>query len=109
MSAIRKAAVVMSCALLASVLGACGSSTSGGETTCAEWFALDDKVSLKDQLAGVKNKELEAVAKDALREAGKDTGTMNVMLLEGAVIQYCAPDGTGTRPNANNPISNAID
>lgn len=39
----------------------------------------------------------------------RDTGEPNRIWAEVAVIQFCFPDDTGTRPNFNRPIEESID
>lgn len=99
-------------AVLALTLSACGSSTSGGATTCDEWLSKDLSFSesLDKTMSGESglSEEQQAILKDALNEADLSTGSSNMVFAQANIIQYCAPDGTGTRPNANSPISNAL-
>jgi len=97
----------------ASTLAGCSdSSTAGGETTCTEWLELDlpaqealDNVA--DGKSNLSDEQVE-IMKDALEEAGLATDEMNVITASINVLQFCAPDGTGTRPNADRPIAGAL-
>jgi hypothetical protein len=106
----RRYALALVVGLLVS--GCSGASTSGGATTCREWLDLD--LSAKDAIdkamsgkAGLSEGQ-EAILKDALKSADLSTSSSNMTFASANILQYCAPDGTGTRPNANNPISNAL-
>lgn len=108
-------AVSVACVLaLASTLTGCsGSSTAGGDTTCTEWLELDlPAQEALDNVADGKSNlsdEQEEIMKDALEEAGLATDEMNVITASINVLQFCAPDGTGTRPNAERPIAGALE
>lgn len=101
------------CVGVSMALAAC--STSGveagpaGETTCREWLDLDDNLTARERLYEQKvNEEQQDILKRMLDAHGKDTGESNRVWAEVAIIQFCFPDGTGTRPNINRPIEEAI-
>lgn len=97
----------------AMLLGGCTSSVGagpGGETTCGEWLDLDDNLSAQERLMEAKvNEEQQEILRRMLDALAKDTGEMNRVNAEWAIIQFCGPDGTGTRPNIDRPIEDAID
>lgn len=108
----RIRAVLIVTLVVSMFLAACSSSGSGpgGETTCREWLDLDDNLSAQERLMeGKVNEEQQEILKRMLDAHGKDTGEMNQVNAEWAIIQFCGPDGTGTRPNIHQPIEDAID
>ena len=105
---------LLALAMLAALfLTACSNgvgSGPGGETTCREWLKLDDEISVEDRLYHNKeNKKQQDILKRMLSAHGKDTGESNRISAEYSVIMFCFPDGTGSRPNINQPIEDAID
>lgn len=107
-------AILLVSLVLMIVLAGCSSSGvssgPGGETTCREWVALDGNVSAHDRLyEGKENKEQQDILKRMLAAHGKATGESNRINAEWAVIQFCFTDDTGTRPNLDRPIEEAID
>lgn len=103
----RTRVAVMSAFLPAVLLGGCSSTGSGpgGETTCREWLDLDDNLSAQERLMeGKVNEEQQEILKRMLDAHDKDAGEMNRVNAEWAIIQFCGPDGTGTRPNIDQPI-----
>lgn len=49
-----------------------------------------------------------AILKDALKSADLSDSSSSTTLASATINQYCGADGTGTRPNANKPISGAL-
>ena len=106
-----KAALVLALAGTIFLVG-CSSvgSGPGGETTCREWLALDDNLSAQERIyEGKVNEEQQDILKRMLDAHDKDTGETNRINAEWAIIQFCFPDDTGTRPNISRPIEDAID
>lgn len=106
--------VLLVCVGVSTLLAACSTSGvgagPGGETTCREWLDLDDNLTAQERLYENKvNEEQQDILKRMLDAHGKDTGESNRVWAEWAVIQFCFPDDTGTRPNINRPIEEAID
>lgn len=105
--------VLSAVAALIALLAACsGTSTEGGATTCDEWIALDLPVEeamdrIGDGESNMSEEQL-AILEDALQDQDLATDEMNMLIASGSILTYCAPDGTGTRPNVNRPISGAF-
>lgn len=94
------------------VSGCAGASTAGGDTTCSQWLALDLPVEEAfdriEQGESNLSDEQQEILQDALDAEGLATDDTNVAYASYDVIQFCAPDGTGTRPNADQPIAGAL-
>lgn len=103
-----------SAAMLAAALvttGCSSSSTAGGDTTCEEWLELEDQLDIEEKFSDADGLSVEAadVLEDALREADLSTDADNVQAAQFNILEYCGADGTGTRANRDEPISNALE
>lgn len=105
----RQLALILATGLLVS---GCGASTAGGATTCKEWMGLNlsTEEALSKSMSGevALSDEQKAILKDALKSADLATSSSNMTFASANLLQYCGADGTGTRPNANKPISGAL-
>lgn len=109
----RVAAAALAAALAVVLTGCSGPTTAGGETTCNEWLELDLPVQEafenlengEDNLAEVQ----QDILRDALGEQDLATDETNIAVAALNVAEFCAADGTGTRPNADTPISGALE
>ena len=72
-------------------------------------WPLDDLLSAEERLyQGKENEEQQAILKRMLDAHDKDTGEVNRVNAKWAIIRFCFPDDTGTRPNIDRPIEDAI-
>lgn len=60
-------------------------------------------------MEGKVNEEQQEILKRMLDAHDKDSREMNRINAEWAIIEFCGPDDTGTRPNIDQPIEDAID
>ncbi len=91
-------------------LAACSSSGSaqGGETTCADYLAL--QLPLEDQLlGGQRSEEQEDIVKRMLKSHGVDTSQANLSIADMQIVQFCGIGCTVNTINADRPIEDAID
>lgn len=92
----------------------CGCSSdggAGGETTCEEYLSISEGMSIEEQLDSAGSDgggEERAILEKALRDNGLDDEPGNVATAMGQVLEFCGPDGTGTRRNLQKPIEGAI-
>lgn len=93
-------------ALVVTVLLSACSSGPGGETTCAEFLALEKP--MREQIYGG-NEEQEKIVKRMLSAHGLDTGLGNVATAEMHIMQFCGMKDYPESMNSNRPIKDAIE
>lgn len=108
MSRIR---ALMMVTLVCSVfLTACFGSASepGGETTCADYLAL--QLPLREQLfSGKRSKEQEDIVKRMLDAYGLDANQGNMAVADMRIVQFCGIGDSVVRENADKPIEDVMD
>ena len=107
---VRSREVLMVVLVATVLLAGCSSSASGpgGETTCAEYLAL--QLPLEEQLLGGKrSEEQKDIVKRMLDDHGLDTGQTNMSEVDMRIVQFCGIGSTVVQENSDRPIEDVMD